>query len=271
MSCQRPKIEFFHDVVCGWCLVMSPGLRQIARELSVEIEHRSFVLQISRAEMVQVFGLMERAKATILGHWENCALHDDENRINVRGMRRQSFEYPSGLPGAIACKAAEIRRGQDGHWDMFDAIQSAHLTENFNIADREVSSDLVNRLETEHRNGKLGRTPIRGQSSAPIDRRSPRSPYYAGNSRVCASFPAKGPAARGIVTGTAETRYGVLWSGGASRLEPAPKGVPYVALIYSIVRHSGQPNLACRSVNRNAARPRRSRSHGDFRTIADAS
>lgn len=138
MTCQRIKIEFFHDVVCGWCFVMSPRLRQIAHELSVEIEHRSFVLQSSRAEMVHVFGSMERAKATILGHWENCALHDDALRINVAGMWLQSFEYPSGLPGAIACKAAENQRGQDGHWDMFDAIQRAHLTENFNIADREV-------------------------------------------------------------------------------------------------------------------------------------
>lgn len=138
MSNFRLKLEFFHDVVCGWCFVMSPRLRQVAKELPIEIRHRSFVLQDSRAEMVRTFGSMAQAKETILGHWRHCAVHDDEKRINVEGMRRQSFDYPSGLLGAIACKAAETQRGQEGHWDMFDAIQKAHLAENRNIADRDV-------------------------------------------------------------------------------------------------------------------------------------
>ena len=32
-----PVIDFFHDVVCGWCYVMSPRLRQVAREESCEL------------------------------------------------------------------------------------------------------------------------------------------------------------------------------------------------------------------------------------------
>ncbi len=149
MSDPRLEIEFFHDVVCGWCFVMSPRLRQIAKEFPIKISHRSFVLQDSRAEMVRVFGSMEQAKSIILGHWESCALHDDKRRINVEGMRRRAFEYPSGMLGALACQAAEMQRGFDGHWDMFDAIQKAHLTDNLNIADRTVLLSLASDLEFE--------------------------------------------------------------------------------------------------------------------------
>jgi predicted DsbA family dithiol-disulfide isomerase len=113
-SCPRqqaaPTIDFFHDVVCGWCYVMSPRLRQVARELGLRVRQRSFVLQASRAEMVARFGSMEQAKQTILGHWEACARHDDTQRIDIEGMRRESFEYPSGLAGALACQAAQIWR-----------------------------------------------------------------------------------------------------------------------------------------------------------------
>jgi predicted DsbA family dithiol-disulfide isomerase len=75
-----PAIDFFHDVVCGWCYVMSPRLRQVARELGLRVRHRSFVLQASRAEMVAAFGSMERAKQVILEHWQACAQHDDQRR-----------------------------------------------------------------------------------------------------------------------------------------------------------------------------------------------
>ena len=138
------KIEFFHDVVCGWCFVMSPKLRKLAAELPIEVHHRTFVLQESARQMEAAFGTKAKAKSIILGHWEQCALHDTGNRINVEGMRRQSFDYPFGLPGALACKAAELQSGQDGHWGFFDAVQAAHMTHSRNVADEGVLLDIGN-------------------------------------------------------------------------------------------------------------------------------
>lgn len=136
-------IDFYHDAVCGWCYVMSPRLRQVAGELGIQVRHHTFVLQDSREQMVQVFGSMERAKSEILGHWEACAKQDDEQRINIEGMRAQSFEYPNGLASALACQAAHMLGGDTAHWDYFDAVQRAHLTENHNIGDAVVLIDIA--------------------------------------------------------------------------------------------------------------------------------
>lgn len=136
-------IDFYHDAVCGWCYVMSPRLRQVAGELGIQVRHHTFVLQDSREQMVQVFGSMERAKSEILGHWEACARQDDAQRINIEGMRAQSFEYPNGLASALACQAAHMLGGDTAHWDYFDAVQRAHLTENRNIGDAVVLTDIA--------------------------------------------------------------------------------------------------------------------------------
>ena len=50
----RPlTVDFFHDVVCSWCYVMSPRLRQAAAELGIQVRQRSFVLQDNREQMVR--------------------------------------------------------------------------------------------------------------------------------------------------------------------------------------------------------------------------
>ncbi|KIC39630.1 DsbA family oxidoreductase [Leisingera sp. ANG-M7] len=134
-------IDFFHDAVCGWCFVMSPKLRKLAAEFPIRVHHRTFVLQDTPAKLAAAFGSVEKAKDAILDHWQRCGEHDDSSRINVEGMRRQPFPYPTGLLSAKACKAAELQAGDAGHWDYFDAVQAAHLTENRNIADDTVLLD----------------------------------------------------------------------------------------------------------------------------------
>ena len=136
-------IDFYHDVVCGWCYVMSPRLRQVTGELGIQVRHHTFVLQDSREQMVQVFGSMERAKSEILGHWKACAKQDDAQRINIEGMRAQSFEYPNGLAAALACQAAHMLGGDIAHWNYFDAVQRAHLTESRNIGDAETLTEIA--------------------------------------------------------------------------------------------------------------------------------
>lgn len=137
-------LDFFHDVVCGWCFNISPRLWRLSKELPISVRHHAFVLQDSQERMMEVFGSVEDARTTILGHWEACQRASDSPELfNIAGMRAAGFPYPHGLPGALACKAAERLAGQEAHWDMFDAIQSAHLTEARNVADAGVLSDLA--------------------------------------------------------------------------------------------------------------------------------
>ncbi len=129
-------IDFFHDVVCGWCFNISPRLRLLADEFDLTVHHRTFVLQDSRERMIEAFGSMAKAKETILGHWEACRrASDSPERIDIEAMRAASFDYPHGLPAALACQAAERLGGPAAHWGMFDRLQTAHLTEAHNVAD----------------------------------------------------------------------------------------------------------------------------------------
>lgn len=131
----RLTLDFYHDVVCGWCFNISPRLRRLAEEFDLEVRHRSFVLQDDPRRMVAVFGSMPQAKATILGHWVACrAASDTPEAFDIDGMAAARFDYPHGLPAALACKAAERLAGQAGHWRMFDALQRAHIGEARNVA-----------------------------------------------------------------------------------------------------------------------------------------
>jgi len=137
-------VDFFHDVVCGWCFNISPRLRVLAAEFDIHVRHRTFVLQESREQMIAVFGSMDQAKETILGHWAACrAASDTPELFNIEDMRAASFEYPYGLPAALFCKAAERLAGQEAHWDMFDGIQKAHIVEAHNVADMDVLLDIA--------------------------------------------------------------------------------------------------------------------------------
>lgn len=131
--------EFFHDVLCAWCYCLSPRMRRIAAGFhDVEVTHRCFALAPDPKMIETIFGSRERGKWEILQHWKAANINDDEHRIDADKMASRDFDYPYSMPGLKACKAAEIQRGQQGHWDMFDRIQKAHLTECRNIADTEV-------------------------------------------------------------------------------------------------------------------------------------
>ncbi|TDK41356.1 DsbA family oxidoreductase [Antarcticimicrobium luteum] len=132
----RLTLDFYHDVVCGWCFNLSPRLHRLAEEFGLKVRHRSFVLQDSPAQMVAVFGSMQQAKAVILGHWVACrAASDRPDAFNIEDMRTARFDYPHGLPAALACKTAERLAGQAGHGRLFDALQRAHISQARNVAD----------------------------------------------------------------------------------------------------------------------------------------
>ncbi|NNU82125.1 disulfide bond formation protein DsbA [Halovulum dunhuangense] len=132
-------VDFFHDVVCCWCFNISSRMRALAAEFDLDIRHRTFVLQASRAEMAARWGTPGDARATILGHWAVCRdASDRPELVDIDAMRAAAFDYPHGLTAALGCKAAERLGGHAAHWAMFDRLQRAHLTEARNIADPEV-------------------------------------------------------------------------------------------------------------------------------------
>ncbi|QDC08480.1 disulfide bond formation protein DsbA [Oceanicola sp. D3] len=131
-------IDFFHDVVCCWCFNISSRMRALEEEFDLDVRHRTFVLQASRAEMAARWGAPEDARETILGHWEACReVSDQPTLVDIDAMRAAPFDYPHGMIAALGCKAAERIGGQAAHWGMFDCLQRAHLGEARNIADIE--------------------------------------------------------------------------------------------------------------------------------------
>ncbi|MBI1418886.1 MAG: thioredoxin domain-containing protein [Limimaricola sp.] len=129
-------IDFFHDVVCCWCFNISSRMRSLVEEFRLDIRHRTFVLQDSPAEMAARWGTPEQAREAILGHWAACRQASDRpERVDIEAMRTAPFDYPHGMTAALGCKAAERLGGQAAHWDMFDRLQKAHLTEARNVAD----------------------------------------------------------------------------------------------------------------------------------------
>ncbi|MBX3608335.1 MAG: DsbA family protein [Hydrogenophaga sp.] len=141
-------LDFFHDVVCGWCFNLSPRLRQLADEFGLDVRHHTFVLQDSPERMVDACGSHAMARDTILSHWAACAAASDTPQgFNIEAMRAAPFNYPHGLPAALACQAAQQLGGQAGgqlgHWRLFDALQTAHLSQARNVADPEVLLDVA--------------------------------------------------------------------------------------------------------------------------------
>lgn len=132
-------IEFFHDVLCAWCYAFSPRMRRLVDEFpQVEVIHRCYALAPTPTRIEELFGSKEAGRVEILNHWLAANENDDEHRICVDNMACKSFDYPYSMPGLLACKAAEFQGGQKAHWDMFDRIQRAHLTETQNIGDSKV-------------------------------------------------------------------------------------------------------------------------------------
>tara|TARA_R110000868_G_scaffold53744_2_gene168514 strand:- start:8936 stop:9565 length:630 start_codon:yes stop_codon:yes gene_type:complete len=129
-------IDFFHDAVCCWCFNISSRMRSLAAGFDLDIQHRTFVLQASRAEMAARWGTPGQARTAILGHWSACRQASDRPElVDVEAMRAAPFDYPHGMTAALGCKAAERLGGQGAHWDMFDRLQRAHLAGAGSIAD----------------------------------------------------------------------------------------------------------------------------------------
>lgn len=140
MNNNKITIEFFHDVLCAWCYVLSPRVKKLVQKYPDEIIliHRAFALAPSEKSLEYMFGSKELAKQEILEHWRAANENDTEHRINADLMATRDFDYPHSMPGLLACKAAEMQGGNEKFGEMMDRLQKAHLTECLNINDDEI-------------------------------------------------------------------------------------------------------------------------------------
>lgn len=138
------KIEFFHDTICSFCFPMSNRMRKINEKYpEVEVEHRSFALGYEVKDFERSFGSHEAVKPEVLNHWEQANQNDDDHRFNIEGMKEIDFNFPHSKPGLKAAKAAGIIAGEEGYWEVFDAIQQGLFVENRNTADMDVLENIV--------------------------------------------------------------------------------------------------------------------------------
>lgn len=137
-------IEFFHDVICSFCFPMSYRMREIQKLFpDVQIVHRSFALVRSERDFDRMFGSRGAAKSEILGHWRHANHNDDLHRFNIAGMQEADFLFPTSMNVLTACKAAYFTAGENGYWDVFDALQNALFVQSRNIEDESVIQDCV--------------------------------------------------------------------------------------------------------------------------------
>lgn len=143
-------IDFYHDVICAWCYVLSPRLRRLAEEnTNIKVNHRSFALFPNTESIVHMFGSKEKGKEQIMAHWRAASsrLSEGTQKINADLMETHAFDYPHSMPGLLACKAAERQGGAELHWNFFDAIQYAHLVECKNIDSHETLIEIAIKLK----------------------------------------------------------------------------------------------------------------------------
>jgi predicted DsbA family dithiol-disulfide isomerase len=133
------QIEFFHDVICSFCFPMSYRMRQLQEQMdNIKIVHRSFALVKEVGDFDQMFGSRKAAKEEIIKHWAQANENDDLHRFNISGMEKANFLFPTSMKGLIACKAGYLTAGEDGYWDIFDALQQALFVKNVNIEDENI-------------------------------------------------------------------------------------------------------------------------------------
>jgi predicted DsbA family dithiol-disulfide isomerase len=142
-------IDFYHDVICAWCYVLSPRIRKLAKnDSNIIVNHHSFALLPNEKTIVHRYGSKEEGKRQILNHWRHAAtkLDNGNQKIDTDLMESRTFDYPYSIPGLIATKAAEMQAGKTMLWYFFDAIQNAFFAEGKDINTEETHLEIAQKL-----------------------------------------------------------------------------------------------------------------------------
>ncbi len=133
------KMEFFHDVLCAYCYMASPIIRQLSKEFpELEIQHRSFALLLDRSDYAADYGSEEKAKELFIEHWKKNAGKSPDRIYNYEGLEAYDGPLPISIPPLMACEAARAVGGEDAYWGVFDALETAYFVDVKNINDPKV-------------------------------------------------------------------------------------------------------------------------------------
>lgn len=138
------KMEFFHDVLCEYCYLASPIIRQLSKEFpELEIKHRSFALVYERSEYEEDYGSEAEAKELIIKGWRKNSDKSPDRVFNYSGLMAYQGPLPCSPPPLLACEAARAVGGENAYWDVFDALETAFFVDVKDINDPDVIRDAV--------------------------------------------------------------------------------------------------------------------------------
>jgi predicted DsbA family dithiol-disulfide isomerase len=143
----KVQLTFFHDVLCPFCYVTSKRLKRVVSEFnsSVLVVHKAFAIISSLEDLKAVAPTEEDAREFFLKEFDILKKYFpdyDPQRVISKG----NIGFTWSIPPLTACKVAEKRRGQEGHWSMFDRLQDAFFLEGQNVADEGVIIRIATQL-----------------------------------------------------------------------------------------------------------------------------
>lgn len=133
----EPKLRIivFHDVLCTWCYIANKNLKKAIEPFydAIELVYVSWLLYPHDFESAG-----ERAKESILKHWEDTRTHPEGAEIDPDAIRQKKFTFPYSIPALAAIKCAEKQGGPQMHQKFYDALQEGLYIRGENVNDIDV-------------------------------------------------------------------------------------------------------------------------------------
>lgn len=141
------KIEFFHNVTCGYCYIMSSRLEEVLKEFpDAEVVHKAFPLNYYPSETD--LESYEDKKENAVKKWRGANMVDEQKRFNIEGFENADFASPNSKKAMTAIRAASLA-GLD-YGEVFDYFQSALFEKALNIEDETVIKKLIHQLDLDY-------------------------------------------------------------------------------------------------------------------------
>lgn len=138
------RLEFFHDVLCGYCYIASPNLRRLAAEFpELEIIHRGFGLILDSSDYDIDYSSEDAARSMFVKYWKQENGKEHGKFFNFEALEKSDRPLPISLPPLLACEAARKVAGETAYWDVFDELSEAYFSNFEDINDKDVIKKCV--------------------------------------------------------------------------------------------------------------------------------
>ena len=117
-------IEYFCNPYCSMCFLLSPQIRRSLQEHNARIIQRAFI--------------------------KNRDFKTWTKKESAYSLSDEEIDYSKGYMVALYAKAIERIKGQEAHWDFYDAVQNAFLCESKNISDARLLNQIAWSLGVDH-------------------------------------------------------------------------------------------------------------------------